>query len=326
MLQPLKIKLPIALGICAFATLRPALLADTAGGNVTVVASKVSDGYQRAKLPDGSYQPEYYAFAEGGRWSGGASDPSVDRLPFMVVARTMAGPLESQNYIPTRDAGATKLLIVVYWGRTGTPDRPDDSDGTQNLQATTDKLAAAKNANIQQNLAATTSLNAKQPSMACGHFVTDTTMAAAGDQLDTGNAATSAMAVVAAENRSRDAMDAQNANMLGYESWWNETAAYIGTPREYRRQDMITELEQSRYFVILMAYDFQSMWKQRQHRLLWETRLSVRQHGIDFDKQLALMAQDASQYFGRDSHGLQHMVLPEGRVDVGALKSLGALP
>lgn len=292
-------------------------------GAVTVVSSKVSGSYVRSRLPDGSFKPEYYAFAEGGHWVSGINDPSIDNLHFMDVARTVAGSLQSRNYIPAKDPKSTKLLIVLYWGRTSTPHRADESVAVQNLQDAAAPAADAKTSNSQQQLAATIQLSAQGSSMACGHFVADTTVAQIADQIDSDNAFTGAMAVVAAENRGRDQLDAQNASMLGYDEWLNSSATLQGTPFEHRRQDLVEELEHDRYFVVLMAYDFQAMWKEKQHKLLWETRYSVRQQGVDFDKALSQISLNAAQYFGKNSNGLVHMELPEGRVAVGNLRSLG---
>jgi hypothetical protein len=75
-----------------------------------------------------------------------------------------------------------------------------------------------------------------------------------------------------------------------------------------------------------MAYDFQLLWKQKKHKLLWETRFSIRQIHNDFDKQLEAMAENASQYFGQDTKGLIRKPLPEGNVKVGELKVLGIEP
>jgi hypothetical protein len=72
-----------------------------------------------------------------------------------------------------------------------------------------------------------------------------------------------------------------------------------------------------------MAYDFQLMWKQKKHKLLWETRLSLDQRGNEFNQQVAMMAKAAAQYFGKDTHGLVREDLPQGRVNVGAVKNLG---
>jgi hypothetical protein len=71
-----------------------------------------------------------------------------------------------------------------------------------------------------------------------------------------------------------------------------------------------------------MAYDFQMMWKEKKAKLLWEARFSVRERGDDFSKELALMAACAAPYFGRTSGKLIHKPLPEGRVEVGEIKTL----
>jgi len=113
--------------------------------------------------------------------------------------------------------------------------------------------------------------------------------------------------------------DARNAALLGY----SDELAQQGTRARRERGDLIEEIEFSRYFVVLMAYDFQLMWKQKKHKLLWETRFSIRQRHHEFDRDLPVMAQFASQYFGQDSHGLVHEKIPLGRVDVGEPKSLG---
>ena len=88
---------------------------------------------------------------------------------------------------------------------------------------------------------------------------------------------------------------------------------------------MIEELEHDRYFVVLMAYDFQAMWKQKQHKLLWETRMSVQQRGVEFDKQLYAMVKNASPYFGQETHGLIRKDMPLGRVNIGDIKTLGTV-
>ena len=75
-----------------------------------------------------------------------------------------------------------------------------------------------------------------------------------------------------------------------------------------------------------MAYDFQLTWKQKKHKLLWETRFSIRQRHNDFDKVLAPMTQYASRYFGQDSHGLVRKPLPEGQVKLGEVKVIEIVP
>jgi hypothetical protein len=104
---------------------------------MVAVSSKVFNGYERPRLPDGSFQPETYAFGNGGKIGGdnvgidaigaGASgggaggalrDDTLDNVTFTEIAKTVSGPLAGQKYVPTPDAGSTKLLIMVFWGRT----------------------------------------------------------------------------------------------------------------------------------------------------------------------------------------------------------------
>jgi len=133
------------------------------------------------------------------------------------------------------------------------------------------------------------------------------------------------MAVVSAENNARNMLDAQNAAMLGFEAALGEASGFAGTALEHRRTELVAEIEQQRYFVVLMAYDFQLMWKEKKHKLLWETRYSVPERGRGFDKYLVVMTQQASRYFGKRSRGLERFDLPEGRVDVGDVQSLGVV-
>ena len=316
----LNLKICLLLGGAAITAVPPFALA-FGGDDVTAVSSRTSVNYSRVRLADGSFHPESYVFAEGGRLTGAVSDASIDKLQFMDVARTVAVPLASQYYVPTRDPKTAKLLIMVYWGRTGTPEQSVDSVAKQNLQDASGAKADAKSSNDQAQIAAENRLSAS--GMACGHFDPSASVSQVADQIDADNAMTGAMAVVAAENRSRDQLIAQYAAMLGYDSLWRSAASYRGTPLEYRRQDLVNELDESRYFVILMAYDFQKLWKEKKHSLLWETRVSVRQRHHDFDRELIAMTRNASQYFGQDTHGLIRRSLPEGHVDIGEVKSLG---
>lgn len=79
----------------------------------------------------------------------------------------------------------------------------------------------------------------------------------------------------------------------------------------------VAEIEENRYFVVLMAYDFQLLWKQKKRKLLWETRFSINERHNQFDKALPLMAQYAARFFGQPSDGLVKARLQEGRVEIG---------
>ena len=233
-----------------------------ADGEIVAVAAKASDDYVRSKLPDGSFQPETYAFGQGGYWAGDVSDKSIDRIKFMDIARIIAGPLQGQSYLATHDPKAAKLLIMVYWGTT--------IGGRENPAASFDPKLAPDGATLDQ-------------------------------------------------------FSARVAPLLGYETALADAVRLRGTGLKFLSADVFEDLEYNRYFIVLMAYDFQLLWKEKKHKLLWETRFSINEHHNEFDQQLAPMVQAAAKYFGKDSHGLIHRE-QSGHVDLGELKILGVVP
>src|SRR5580658_3552677 len=77
---------------------------ETGGANdITAVSGRTSKDYVRARLNNGSYAPETYAFGKGGNYSGAMWDLSIDKLTFLEVAHMIAIPLASQNYLPSAD-------------------------------------------------------------------------------------------------------------------------------------------------------------------------------------------------------------------------------
>jgi hypothetical protein len=133
------------------------------------------------------------------------------------------------------------------------------------------------------------------------------------DAMSTGGAGalTAALALQAAENRLRERNNVRNAEILGYSD------AYVRA-REMRDIGFGTgdstfwELEANRYFVVLKAYDFPHLRKEKKLKLLWEARFSIYEHRNNFDQQLLGMTQAASRYFGQDTDGLVHRVdVPE---------------
>jgi hypothetical protein len=305
----------LVLGILTAATVPLAVRADS-DSTAVAISARASADYTRPQLPNGSFQPETFAFGKGGVWAGAAKDPTIDKVDFLQVARTIAIPLAHQSYVSSKDPKATKLLIMVYWGTTHAPENAINSVASQNLQLATNAALSANHAEIARF----------NPSDACAPLQ----VASSGtsyairspDQIDPDNAMTGAMAAVTAENHTRELADARNASMLGYDAAWDQAVAYKGTPLEFRRKELVDELEQDRYFVVLMAYDFQMMWKDKKPKLLWEARYSIRDRGNDFEKQLAGMTEEASKYFGQNSGGLIRKELPVGRVDIGEQRIL----
>lgn len=289
----------LAIGALALALAQEALAADGVEG-VTAVASKVSKDYVRAKLPDGSFQPESYAFGEGGKWAGQISDATIDKLHFMDVARVIAAPLATQHFVPARDSAKTKLLIMVYWGTTAVPGPTSDSVAIDQFQRAQDNL---------NKYLVKSAVDPRVKVTAGGPY--------ADDALAQMSAAT---AMLNMENAQNDKIDFANAHMLGYDAndlIGTERANYVrGTAFGAERDDLYADIRENRYFVVLMAYDFQLLWKEKKHKLLWETRFSINEGHNAFDKALPVMARCASQYFGQPSNGLLRSRVPEGSVEV----------
>ena len=304
-------------------------------GEVVAVAAKVAPGYARTKQPDGSYAAETFTFGEGGNWSGPMKDLTIDKLQFLDVAKIIALPLVEQNFLPSQDVKKIKLLIMVYWGTT------DGSGGV--ARADTTRRLAASQADLSKARADFKSVPDKD-----GHYIprpanwganwgkVNDSLFGANVNQDVLMARTemegaeakfdSSMTVNNLANRERDRELVQNALLLGYESELEAVSRLEMTARQIRRQDLIDELEDNRYFVVLMAYDFQTVLKEKKHKLLWETRYSVRQRGIDFSKNLAAITEEAARYFGQDSHGVSRKRLPIEHVTLGEMKVKEIVP
>jgi hypothetical protein len=278
-------------GLAAIVALTPSTRAsEEVVDGVEAVNSRVASDYVRARTPEGLLQPEYYSFGKGGVWGGPIADDSVDHMGFLDVAHVIAPALAAEKYVPATNPANTKLLIMVYWGTTGVAESLSNSVAVANYQS------AANNPDL-------TSTN---------YFIKN----------DAKAQMSQALTMLSMTNRLRDQIDFKNAAMLGYDSEGTigtDYGRYIShTALGTRAKDDVAEIEMNRYFVVLMAYDFQLLWKEKKHKLLWETRFSINEGHNRFDHALPVLAQYASQYFGQPTNGLQRSRVLDGKVEIGA--------
>ena len=293
--------LSLLLGSLGILALLPARAA-SGDEEIVAVASRASKGYVRARLPDGSFQPETFAFGNGGHVGGPLVDETIDKLSFTDVARVAVGPLAERKYVQAKDPNKTDLLIMVYWGTTtGTKD-------TSNSQE-------YENAQISQSVAPP-----PPPPPPHGGAATGSGAATAQTMDDM------ALSMVEVANRQKDDADMKNAMLLGYDSELIASRALQFTALRSVHTDLVGDLEDNRYFVILMAYDFPTLLKQKKHKLQWVTRISLRQRGHDFGKTLPAMLTYASRYFGEETDGLVRDPIPLGHVEVGVPTTIGVVP
>jgi hypothetical protein len=286
------------------------LLPASRAQEVEAVASKLGKDYVRKKLPDGTLQPETYVFGKGDNWGGVRVDPTLDKVDFMDVARILAVALAHKGYLPAKDPKAADELIMVSWGATMAPEHA--------TQSNTHILAQRADEQRNRALLMLKDANLNRPSEA----KVAKEMLAEAD-----GAVLSATIGMQAESQQREDTDMKTATLLGYDSWWVATnGAMDGSTLGRRKQDMMNELEEDRYFVVLLALDYKTLVAKKKSTFLWEVRFSIREHGTAFDKQLEAMVSKASDYFGRDSGGLQHVDVPAGKVILGPIESLGPVP
>jgi hypothetical protein len=270
--------------------------------DVVTVISATYPPYVRPALQDGSVNPQTYAFGEGGDWNGRTSDSTSD-VNFPMIARLLAPELAKQGYtaVPSRDPKRADLLIMVYWGTTVGKGTPSSSSEYQ--------------------IARQFFTHADQISLIPSEAVKDMNdvIANMGAQAMKDSERAQGLLMIGIANRNRDRLAGDNACLLGYVPELQRMAHYRRTPFS-GWNDVAREVEESRYFVVLLAYDFQSLWRAKQKKLLWQTRLSISAHRADFREQLAGMLRTAAPYFGRDSGRLVREPMPAMSVRLGEMK------
>jgi hypothetical protein len=278
----------------------------------TAVYANVGHGYKREKAKDGSFKPEYYALSNGGRIYGTTSDLTVDRVTYPEVAEIATKLLAQQNYYYAQSKAQAKLLLVLQWGSTLGFNR------VNNEQAVT--LSGTAFADLKDALRAAGVQDANA-------------IRGDGDAFKTGDPEDmrgkierfeSAMAQLFANNRARDQFNTHNARVLGYMDDLadsNDIRRWAGGGDRFT--DLLADVEESRYYIVISAYDFRELEKSNQKKLLWQTRVSVRTPGNAFDESVAAMLKSASKYFGQDSGRLIRGEESKGTVELGDLKFLG---
>jgi hypothetical protein len=262
----------------------------------TAVYSRVGKDYKRERQKDGSFKPEFYGLANGGRIAGTSSDVTVDRVTYPEVAQIAARLLAQQNYHYAQSAKQADLMIVLHWGTTIAFNSGNYSLAVNQVATSLAGSEPQGMGNMERNMSAVPSDGASE----------------------------GAMLMLMAENRARDRINLPNAQLLGYLDEINDADGiqrWAGGGDRYN--DLIADVEESRYYIIVSAYDFDQLVNHQKKVLRWQTRVSVRAPGNRFDDSFAAMLKGASKYFGQDSGKLRRGEESKGTVELGDLKFLG---
>ncbi|AOS44880.1 hypothetical protein Verru16b_01949 [Lacunisphaera limnophila] len=303
-----------------------------AGKVATAVYAKIDPGYKRVKAKDGSYKPEYYALSNGGLIEGTTSDSTVDRVSYRDVAKIVIPLLDQQYYYYAKTKEQAKLLLVLNWGGTLAP-----NGAHRDAAIAAAQVAAQDFQRTQRDLAAEMKRQeaAGVPPSYPGEDRVATTTNGMGRSIQFGTNEEVAVTQSAASvensfltsqvnDRVRDELNTKNAQILGYMDELadsNDIRRFAGGGDRY--SDLITEVEESRYYIVVSAYDFPELLKTQKKKLLWQTRVSVRSPGNAFDESVAAMMRSAAKYFGQNSGKLVRGEESKGTVELGDLKFLG---
>ncbi len=128
------------------------------------------------------------------------------------------------------------------------------------------------------------------------------------------------VSVMESMNRSNDQSRIAKSRLLGMEE------AYMKGTAGWERKQLDEMLKESRYFVVLMAYDY-PLLKQGEAKLLWSTRYSIRTAGQSFDQAVKDMNLIASDFFGKNLEGLNKTrVTDKSRVEMGEIEVIEQAP
>jgi hypothetical protein len=293
----------MVLGIGAAGVGRPA--EDTVA---VAVSARTGNGYKRERAKNGSFQPEYYALSEGGRIAGTTSDFTVDKVVYHDLAETAMRFLGQQNYRYYGGGDATaKLLLVLFWGST-IAERGTSHERTQPSIAL--ELEALKRLNQGEDLEGTAPA---QPTARTPYASRE--QAAAAD--------TERKRMLLAP-KTRERLQEHNGQVLGYT---NDLKAADGVQRWAgggdRYNDLVADLDESRYYIVILAYDFEEYAKRRKKKLLWTSRMSVSSAGNRFDESVGAMFRAAAKDFGQDRGQLVRREEAKAKVEVRDLKFMG---
>jgi hypothetical protein len=276
-----------------------------AQAETAAIATRVFNGYQRTRLPDGSIKPETYAFADGG-CLGTVPGDSIARLQFREVAAMIGAPMAQRGYVPAKDARKTDLLIFVSWGTLSGTGQQVDGAVARTLQEGMRQMLDTRHTmefdSMRQGANAAAAANGQ------GAVFDSPDLAATANQLE------GYFMLAASEQRARERREVKNGMVLGFQD--DLLRAYSLSGTQWSR-DLLDELRVDRYYVVLKAYDFQLAWREKRQKILWEARFSIARPGTDFAKALPAMAQQAARYFGQDSKGLIRDPLPEVKIEYG---------
>lgn len=249
------------------------------------IDSEASESYNERKESESGAQYETYVFIEGKSYGAGFKDKSLKEPSFEEIVGTLAENMKDRNYYPSASPDQGDLLIVVHYGSTM----------------------------VEQDLEELFMLDATDPYADQADPETFTEVYS--DMFDD----ISDLDDIARDNVAKHANSMDN-RRLGIGRALNRRN--INKTEEF---DLRVELEDERYFIIMMAYDYKKLRESKEKELLWTTRFSVPAIGTNFVDAYPALARAAREYYGTslEKYAKSRTHFGTGTVDIGDLETVG---
>ena len=261
--------------------------------NRIVVRTVASEQYVKDRALDAKKKVQSYQFIKGRHFKGMTNDPGMEKVSFMDIVQDMARHLVKQNYYPNPVKGEGELLIVVHYGVTDFEEDLMDMMGWTSYE----------------------------------DMGFDDTVAGAGD----GGTALDPSQLNAIYDLSFNLSSAATINSMNEDSQFFKATllgmedAYTGRLNPQDEYNLKHMMQEERYFVVLMAYDYEKIRTTGEIELLWSTRYSIRAAGQSFESAIKDMNLVAGDYFGKNLKGLvSKRASDESRVEMGDIEVLDA--
>ena len=249
------------------------------------VDSEASVNYNESKESDSGAKYETYVFIQGKFYPGSFKDKSLTLPSFDEVAETLAENMKLRNYYPSATPEQGDLLVVVHYGVTS----------------------------VQQDLGELFMLDGSDPYA---------------DQADP-EQFTEVYDDTFDDIQRVD--DLARVNEAAHANSMNNSRLGMGRALDKRHLtaneefDIRVEMEDERYFIILMAYDYSKLRQTREKELLWTTRFSLPATGTNFVDAYPALARAARNYYGTslEEYAKSRTHFGTGSVDIGTLETVG---
>ncbi len=270
--HPLRLLVPILVGSLLAST---PLLAKPASARIAI--RSVAAGYYAPPSIDGTDDPaQTFVLIDGGYAPGTARDGKLAKLAFADITAPLADALIKRGFRPATEGEAPLLHLVVEWGRTKPAMDMHMDVAVSQIQEINRDLPASKRRRVDFRP------DPRSESLR-------NALRMENDKLQLG-----------ADRRINTTWD--NALLLGYA---NELYALTQEPRASkpwkRHEELMNDLTSERLYLIVRAFAFDAGAdddEAPQARLIWLTRLSIRDEGPNFPAQLEIMLPFAARYFG----------------------------